>query len=105
LFGKPEIKRQLGRPRYKWEDNINMDIRGMVWDGFKWIRIGSDGRILWLNNETCVSIKAGISLISATNCFPRSILLHETIVPQIKNTNNKQTPRYGFCIICSLYET
>jgi hypothetical protein len=25
--GKPEGKRQLGRPRHRWEDNIRMDLR------------------------------------------------------------------------------
>jgi hypothetical protein len=27
LFGKPEEKRPLGRPRHRWEDNVRMDIR------------------------------------------------------------------------------
>jgi hypothetical protein len=27
LMGKPEGKRPVGRPRYKWEDNIKMDLR------------------------------------------------------------------------------
>ena len=27
LVGKPEGKRQLGRPRRKWEDNIKMDLQ------------------------------------------------------------------------------
>ena len=27
LVGKPEGKRQLGRPRRRWEDNIKMDIQ------------------------------------------------------------------------------
>ena len=27
LVGKPEGKRQLGRPRRRWEDNIRMDIQ------------------------------------------------------------------------------
>ena len=26
LVGKPEGKRPLGRPRRRWDDNINMDI-------------------------------------------------------------------------------
>jgi hypothetical protein len=25
LVGKPEVKKQLGRIRRRWEDNINMD--------------------------------------------------------------------------------
>jgi hypothetical protein len=28
--GNPEGKRQLGRSRHRWEDNIQMDLR-MVW--------------------------------------------------------------------------
>jgi len=27
LVGKPEGKRQLGRPRHRWEDNIKMDLQ------------------------------------------------------------------------------
>ena len=27
LLGKPAGKRPLGRPRYRWEDNINMDLQ------------------------------------------------------------------------------
>jgi hypothetical protein len=26
-LGKPEAKRPFGRPRYRWEDNIRMDLR------------------------------------------------------------------------------
>jgi hypothetical protein len=27
LVGKPEGKRPLGRPRHKWEDNIELDLQ------------------------------------------------------------------------------
>jgi hypothetical protein len=27
LVRKPEVKRPLGRPRYRWEVNIRMDLR------------------------------------------------------------------------------
>jgi len=30
LVGKPEAKTPLGKPRFRWEDNIKMD---MKWDG------------------------------------------------------------------------
>ena len=29
LVGKPEVKRPLGRPRRRWEDNIKMDLQEM----------------------------------------------------------------------------
>jgi hypothetical protein len=28
---KSEGPRPLGRPRYRWEDNINMDLQKMTW--------------------------------------------------------------------------
>jgi hypothetical protein len=31
LVGKPEGKRQLGRPRLKWEDNIKIYLREVGW--------------------------------------------------------------------------
>jgi hypothetical protein len=31
LIGKPEGKRLLGRPRRKWEDNIQMDLKEIRW--------------------------------------------------------------------------
>jgi hypothetical protein len=30
--GKPEGKRPLGRPRYRWVANIKMDFREIGWD-------------------------------------------------------------------------
>jgi hypothetical protein len=49
LVGKPEGKRPLGRPRRRWMDNIKMDlleIDGVLWTGFVWLRIGTGGEIL-----------------------------------------------------------
>jgi hypothetical protein len=46
LVGKPEGKRPLGRPIRRWVDNIKMDLRGMVWIGLIWHRIGTSGRLL-----------------------------------------------------------
>jgi hypothetical protein len=33
LMGKSEGKRPLGRPRRRWEDNKNMDLREIGWNG------------------------------------------------------------------------
>jgi hypothetical protein len=40
--GKPEGKRQLGRPRRRWVNNIKMDLRGIGWDGVDWIDMAPD---------------------------------------------------------------
>jgi hypothetical protein len=37
LVGSPEGKRPLGRPRRRWEDNIEMDLREIGWGGMDWI--------------------------------------------------------------------
>jgi hypothetical protein len=42
LFGKPEGKIQLGRPRRRWEDNIKMDFREIVFEDVEWIHLAQD---------------------------------------------------------------
>jgi hypothetical protein len=42
LVGKPEGKRQLGRPRHRWEDGIRMDLREIGLGGVDWIRLAQD---------------------------------------------------------------
>jgi hypothetical protein len=37
LVGKPERKRPLGRPRYRWEDNNKMDLQEVGCGGMDWI--------------------------------------------------------------------
>jgi hypothetical protein len=49
LVGKPEGKRPLERPRYGWENGLKMDLREigwMIWSGFIWLRVGTDGGLL-----------------------------------------------------------
>jgi hypothetical protein len=42
LVGKPEGKRQLGRPRRKWIDNIKMDLVHIVQCGVEWFHLAQD---------------------------------------------------------------
>jgi hypothetical protein len=42
LVGKPEEKRPLRIPRYRWEDNIRMDLREIGWGGMEWIDLAQD---------------------------------------------------------------
>ena len=49
LVGKPEGKRQIGRPRHRWENNIKIDLQEVgleAWTGLIWLRIGTGGRHL-----------------------------------------------------------
>jgi hypothetical protein len=42
LVGKPEEKRPLGRPRRRWVDNIEIDLREIEWGGMGWIHLPQD---------------------------------------------------------------
>jgi hypothetical protein len=42
LVGRPVGKRPLGRPRRRWEDNIEMDLGERGIDGANWIRLAQD---------------------------------------------------------------
>jgi hypothetical protein len=42
LVGKPEGNRPLGRPRRRWEDNIEMNLREVGWGSVNWIGLAQD---------------------------------------------------------------
>jgi len=42
LVGKPEGKRPLGRPRRRWEDNINMDLQEVGGCCGDWMELTQD---------------------------------------------------------------
>jgi hypothetical protein len=42
LVEKPEGKTELGRPRYRWEDNIRLDHREMAGEGVDWMHMAQD---------------------------------------------------------------
>jgi len=49
LVEKSEGTRPLGRPRHRWEYNINTDLQEMTWGvrtGWIWHRVGIGGRLL-----------------------------------------------------------
>jgi hypothetical protein len=45
--GKPDVKRLLWRRRFRLEDNINMDLKGIWYEGVDWIHLAQD-REKWL---------------------------------------------------------
>jgi hypothetical protein len=42
LEGKPDGKKRLGRPRYRWDDNIRMDHGEVGWGDVDWIGLAKD---------------------------------------------------------------
>jgi hypothetical protein len=59
--GKPEGRRPLERPRHRWEDNIEMDLREVGW-GMIWINLAQD-RHRWR-----VLVNAVMNLQGSTKC-------------------------------------
>jgi hypothetical protein len=57
LWGKPEGKRPLGRPRHRWVDNIIMNLRETEWYGVDWIDLGPVEGSSEHDNEPLGSIK------------------------------------------------
>jgi hypothetical protein len=43
LVGKPKGKRQRGRPRRRWEDNIKMGLQEVGCGGMDWVKLALDG--------------------------------------------------------------
>ena len=42
LVRKSEVKRPLGRPRRRWEDNIKMEIQEVSCGGMDWFELAQD---------------------------------------------------------------
>jgi hypothetical protein len=42
LVGRAEVRRLLGRPRSRWEDNIKMDLRDIGFGDADWIHLAQD---------------------------------------------------------------
>jgi hypothetical protein len=57
LVGIPDINRQLGRRRHKWQDNIKTDFEGIEKEGVKWIVVTHYKDKWW------ALVKAGMNFI------------------------------------------
>jgi len=60
--GIPEGRRLLGRPRRRWDDNIETDLQEVIcgaWTGLSWLRIGTVEDTCECGNEPSGSIKCG----------------------------------------------
>jgi hypothetical protein len=46
-----EDKKLLGRPRYRWEDIIKVNLKEMGRDGVGWIQMAQETFIYWLSRD------------------------------------------------------
>jgi len=42
LVEKPQRNRPLGRPRRRWEDNIEVNLKEKTWERVDWIHVAQD---------------------------------------------------------------
>jgi hypothetical protein len=47
LMGNPEGNRPPRRPRFMWENNINIDLRAIGCGGMEWIDLAAQDRDQW----------------------------------------------------------
>jgi hypothetical protein len=57
LYEKSEGKRQIGRHRCRWEDNIRMGLREIGWEGVHWIHLVQDRDQWWVLVKTVMSLR------------------------------------------------
>jgi hypothetical protein len=57
LAGKPDGKRPLGRPRRRWEDNINEDLQEMGCEGIDWIELAQNRDRWWLLLNAAMNLR------------------------------------------------
>jgi len=57
LVGKPEGKRPLGRPRRRWEDNIEMDLQEVGGGCGDWIELAQNRDMWWALVSTVMSLR------------------------------------------------
>ena len=42
LVGRPGGRRLLKRPRFRWEDNIKMELQELICEGMDWFELAQD---------------------------------------------------------------
>jgi hypothetical protein len=57
LVGKPEGRRPLGRPRYRWEGNIKMDLQEVGCGGMDWVDLAWDRYWWWAVVNTVMNLR------------------------------------------------
>jgi hypothetical protein len=70
LVGKPEGKRPLARPRWRWVYNIKMDLAEIGWGDVDWISLAQH-RDKWRSSCEC-----GNEPADSMNCWEATEWLH-----------------------------
>jgi hypothetical protein len=57
LVGRSKVKRPLGRPRCRWEDNIKLNLKEIGINGANWIQLAQDRVQWWAFVNTVMSLQ------------------------------------------------
>jgi hypothetical protein len=57
-MGQSEGKRPLGRPRHRWDDNINEDLQEVGCGGMDWIDLAQNRQRWWALVNVAMNILA-----------------------------------------------
>jgi len=56
LVGKTGGQTPLGRPRHRWEDNIRIDLREIVWESEDWVHLAQGEDLWWALLNTIINL-------------------------------------------------
>jgi len=57
LVETPEGRRPLGRTRSRWDDSIEMDPRGIYWEGTERVHVAQNGNQWWVLVNTVMNLR------------------------------------------------
>ena len=79
MIGKPEVKRPLGRPRRRWEDNIKIDLQEVGCGGMGWIEMAQDRDRCRAFVNAVMNLRVPYNGGNFLTIFSRRTLLHGLI--------------------------
>jgi hypothetical protein len=57
FVGTANGKRPLGRPKYRWEDNIKINVQEVGWGGMDWFDLAQDRDAQWAVTNSVMNLR------------------------------------------------
>jgi hypothetical protein len=70
LAGNPEEKTSLGRPRYRWEDDIKIDLTKIVLEGVNWIHLAQNGDLIMKCSQSSCHLPSRQNTVPSSSWVP-----------------------------------
>jgi hypothetical protein len=98
LVGNLEGKRQLGRPRRRWENGIRMDFRETGWGSVDWIPLDQDRG--WL--RALVNTATNLRVLAPRSYIRQRLDTNPTIGPPPVDDKKPTTNHPGYIIFTTV---